>query len=189
MTAEPGIGSRNYKNGLAQSTMKPRLVLRGDRAWLRCRPDYVALSGLPAAYAVVVGSAFVAAGFNVSLSPLVLAIMALVTVLPTILLMRPLCTRGLVARLTAKEVRVTLLPRCSLGAEHWVEPSSAYRCLYIGEEQESDGPVRAHGTLVLEHASEPGRSLLLVRQSGEPINPAFAQEVAVTLGLPLHRTS
>jgi len=202
--------------GFARSIMNPKVVLRDDGVWLRYPPPwhplivanaaFIGLCTLIAAFAIGLDSA------NGMALVAGLALYALVPLLANITI------TGIEARITPEAVHATMLRRIPIGPAGWSEPLSAYRGLHAcmvrwtdppqqydatlsgrsGYADRSDGPVwltdpstarkRREGQLLLEHATDPSRTLLLARTDEKAIATAFAQDIAARTRLPLRWT-
>lgn len=135
----------------------------------------------------VVGTETIPLIFGGFWASLILVLMAAPTVVPL----------RLRARIIAGTVQVTERPWMGLGRRRWEEPMTAYRSLHAsvvytegkGRGSSCQTTVSGQcGLLVLEHAKDAARNLLLgVRPEG-PIKGSYAQDIAARLGVTLHRS-
>jgi len=198
-----------------QASATPELVLREDGVWLRIQPPWPPLPlGVAGVFAFFATTALVVLGIDTAKGALMVGLIALVSLGA---LLVALAMPGCEAHVTRTDVRVTPLGRLPFGRTSWVEPLSAYRGLHAsmvrwtgptpqyddtrinpGRYEPGHAPVwsrdpsmasrHREGRLVLEHATDPARSLLLARRDGRAIETAFAQDVAARIGLPLRWT-
>lgn len=118
-------------------------------------------------------------------------------------LVEDITDQGLDARIGQGRVVVTEHRRRLLGPRHWEEPISAFRGLHSfvhhwqtevterdsqGQERRVGWASNKVGLLLLEHASDPRRSLLLAKHGGGPVAKDLVEELAGTLGVTWRRS-
>jgi hypothetical protein len=191
-------------------------VLHEGEVWLRDPPPW---HPLIVAYGILFGLfALIAAAMTGLDSGKAVGFSTFLAVIGLVPLLANLSIPGVEAQITREAVRVTLLRRLPIGPTGWTEPLSGYRGLracmvrwtdppqtYDAKQvnptlySHMDGPVwksdpsmaskRREGQLLLEHATDPDRTLLLVRRDGKAIETAVAQDLAARIGVPLRWTA
>lgn len=195
--------------------IRPETVLRDDAVWVRGVPVETAMLvfgplGITAVWIAIIWGMGLPGIMNLALYAAaawpVIAMLAVLFGFPPF-----------EARIGDGMVEMATRGILSLGRRGWSEPLTAYRGLHamierwegpapLVDRDRAEGRIRGagevprmevdrsltpryrDGLLVLEHATKPGRNLVLARRTGRGIDNLLAKEIAERIGLPLRWT-